>query len=85
LYFSVPTNNYTYSNAISATQLQDFVSSQGVTVYMGAADSQGWLATAAHAALASTQWCGIAVGAAAIPTGLPTNATVGIAACTGDN
>ena len=77
LYFSVPTNNYSYSTTTS--NLTDMTTSQGVTVAIVSGTSQGWAATAAHAALATTQGCAIFVGTvAAVPAPA---ATSGLVAC----
>lgn len=77
LYFSIPSNNYSYANNI--TQLTDFAASQGVTVGIASANAQGWAATAVHAALASTQACAIFVGTVA--SAPAPAATSGLVAC----
>lgn len=80
VYYSNPANNYTY--ATTATNLSDFATSQGVTVAVTTAGQTGWGATAAHAALASTQQCAIFVGTvSAVPS--PAS-TPGVVACTGE-
>jgi type IV pilus assembly protein PilA len=80
VYYSNPTNNYTYANAVS--NLTDFNPSAGVTVSLLNAGQTGWGATASHAALASaTQNCAIFVGASAV---VPPATTAGIVRCTGE-
>lgn len=80
LYYSNPTSNYTYTTAL--TDIPDFKPSQGVTVNLVEATSGGWSATAAHSALATTQFCAVFHGSASTvsPAG-----TAGIITCTGDN
>jgi type IV pilus assembly protein PilA len=80
VYYSNPANNYTY--ATSTSSLTDFAQSQGVTVSISTAGQTGWGATAAHAALASTQTCAIFVGT--VGTVPPPAATPGVVACTGE-
>jgi prepilin-type N-terminal cleavage/methylation domain-containing protein len=80
LYFSIPANNYSYSNTVG--NLTDFVTSQGVTVAMVNATNGGWSATGAHAALASTQFCALFVGNAA---SISPATTAGVVTCTGEN
>jgi prepilin-type N-terminal cleavage/methylation domain-containing protein len=79
IYFSVPTNNYTYAAAVA--NLGDFVPSQGVTIGISASGSTGWSATASHQALAAGQTCAVFInGAAAVaPATSP-----GLIACTGE-
>jgi prepilin-type N-terminal cleavage/methylation domain-containing protein len=80
LYFSVPLNNYSYSTTTS--NLTDMTMSQGVTVAIQAGTSQGWAATSAHAALATTQFCAIFVGTVGT---VPAPATTsGLVSCTGE-
>jgi type IV pilus assembly protein PilA len=82
LYYSLPTSGYNY--AASVGLLTDLNLSSGVTAAVVAGGSQGWSATAAHAALASTQFCGVIIGEAAALTAA--GATVaGVIACTGEN
>ena len=80
LYFSIPNNQYQYSPDL--TGLTDFVNSQGVTVAIVTASNQGWQATAAHQALASSQFCAIFVGnIASIAPAITPN----LVTCTGEN
>ena len=79
VYYSNPANNYTYASSVGA--LADFAPSQGVTVNIAAAGQTGWSATAAHAALASSQTCAIFVGSAALVAPAQTQGIVG---CTGE-
>ena len=67
IYYSDLSSNYNYSNSLTA---MDVSPSQGVSLYPAAAGTQGWLATASHAALATTQLCGVYYGTptAAAPT-----------------
>lgn len=67
-------DNATYA---AVTGSLTFNASTGVTVTIGAADSSGWNATAAHSATSRT--CGIFVGTAAAPV---TGANAGEAVCT---
>jgi type IV pilus assembly protein PilA len=80
LYFSVPTNNYSYAPAI--TNLPDFVPSAGVTVAVNGGAATGWNASASHAGLLGTQTCGVFVGDPAtwLSGGAPA-LTPGIVAC----
>ena len=80
LYFSVPANNYSYSTTTS--NLTDMTTSQGVTVAIQAGTSQGWSATSAHAALATTQFCAIFVGT--VGTVPSPASTSGLVSCTGE-
>ena len=83
LYFSLPANNYQYSNAVANWPAGDITVSQGATVAVVAGTNQGWAATSAHAALAATQYCAVFVGTAAgYPSAVAT--TAGIVFCTGD-
>jgi prepilin-type N-terminal cleavage/methylation domain-containing protein len=79
LYFSVPLNNYSYSPLVAG--LTDYVTSQGVTVAVLSGTNQGWTATSAHAALATTQFCAVFVGniASVAPA-----VTAGLVTCTGE-
>ena len=85
IYYSNPSSNYSYTD--NTANLPEFSTSQGVTVTgISFSGGQGWVATATHQALASTQFCGIYVGNSAglqIPqysaTPLP-----GVVACTGE-
>ncbi len=83
LYYSNPANNYQYTATL--TNLKDHNASQGVTVALAVATSQGWSATGTHASLSSpsTQFCGVYVGNATAPGGLPPN-VAGAVACTGE-
>jgi prepilin-type N-terminal cleavage/methylation domain-containing protein len=70
-------DNYAYTN--SATSLT-FVSSEGVTVTIGASAS-GWSASATHSALGGSEGCSMYYGTATAPTlGGPT--APGEVACT---
>ena len=80
VYYSNPANNYTYATVTS--NLADFATSQGVVVAITVAAQTGWGATATHAALATSQNCGIFVGTV---SALPGPAvTPGVVACTGE-
>jgi type IV pilus assembly protein PilA len=83
IYYSNPQNNYTYANAV--TSLADFTQSQGVSIGLASATSQGWAATGTHAALSApaSQFCGVYVGNASAPGGLGLS-TPGIVLCTGE-
>ena len=63
LYYSDPANAYQYAAAIG--DLDDFAESSGVTVAVGAADAEGWNATATHSG--TTETCDVYVGEAASP------------------
>jgi prepilin-type N-terminal cleavage/methylation domain-containing protein len=79
IYFSVPTNSYTYADAIG--KLTDFVPSQGVTIGISGAASTGWAATATHQALAAGQTCAVFInGAAAVAPAV----SPGVIMCTGE-
>ena len=81
VYYSNPANSYSYAN--STANLTDFNPSQGVSVGGFVAGQTGWGATATHAALATTQICGIFVGT--LTGTLPGPAlTPGIVMCTGE-
>ncbi len=80
IYYSVPANSYTYAAAVAS--LIDFAPSTGVTVGISSSTQAGWGATAAHAALATTQTCAVFQGTVAT---LPAPAlTSGIIMCTGE-
>ncbi|CAN5792976.1 hypothetical protein BH23GEM10_BH23GEM10_13700 [soil metagenome] len=80
LYFMTPTSDYTYATSLAA--LDDFSSTQGVTVQIIEASKQGWLATASHAALSLTHLCGLYFGTITAP---PAFADVaGVVGCTED-
>jgi prepilin-type N-terminal cleavage/methylation domain-containing protein len=80
IYYSVPTNGYSYAGAVA--DLPDFVTSQGVTVAVTSGNNTGWGATASHAALATTQVCGVFNGTVGT---LPGPAlTAGVLLCTGE-
>jgi type IV pilus assembly protein PilA len=79
VYYSNPANNYTYASNVSS--LTDFAASQGVSTNIAASGQTGWSATAAHAALASSQTCAIFVGSAAAVSPATTQ---GVVACTGE-
>ena len=80
VYYSVPTNNYTY--AASTTNLADFATSAGVSATLSNTGQTGWAAIAGHAALAANQQCGIYVGTAAAPAAFVT--TPGVVTCTNE-
>jgi prepilin-type N-terminal cleavage/methylation domain-containing protein len=88
IYYSNPTSNYAYTDDI--TDLPEFQNSQGVqsiTILSNA--GQGWVATASHQALATTQFCGLFVGSTdggidAISQTYSTNPLPGVVACTGE-
>ena len=79
LYFSIPANNYSYSGSVGL--LTDFVRSQGVSVAVLTGTSQGWSATSAHQALASTQFCAVYSGNVA---SVSPAVTPGVIMCTGE-
>lgn len=79
LYYSNPTNNYSYANALAS--LPDFVPSQGVTVLSIAGGKTGWSAQVGHQALASNQVCAIYTGSAAQ---VNPATTPGLITCTGE-
>ena len=84
IYYSNPASGYSYTDDL--TLLPEFSNSQGVTsVTIDFNAGQGWVATATHQALASTQFCGIYVGNS---TGMTVNYTAnplpGVVACTGE-
>ena len=79
LYYSNPTNNYSYANSIA--NLPDFVPSQGVTVLTIAGGNTGWSAQVGHAALATDQICAIYTGSAAQ---VQPASTPGLITCTGE-
>ncbi len=83
IYYSNPAHAYTYTSSLGA--LTDWNASQGVSIGLLNVTSQGWAATGTHNALASpsTQFCGVYVGAAAAPGGLP-GSVAGAVACTGE-
>jgi type IV pilus assembly protein PilA len=79
LYYSLPTSNYNYAAAL--TNLPDLNLSSGVTAAVVTGTTQGWSATAGHAALAGTQFCAVYYGdAAAVAPAI----TPGVIACTGE-
>jgi len=59
IYYSNPASGYNYTNSLTAL---DMAASQGVTLDLAGATTQGWQASASHAALATTQNCGIYYG-----------------------
>jgi len=79
LYYANPANAYSYSNSVA--NLTEFKPSQGVTVEMAGAGTAGWGATAAHAALATSQTCALFQGSVAA---VAPAATAGVIACTGE-
>lgn len=80
LYYANPANSYNY--AADVADLTDFAPSQGVTINLYEGTTQGWAATAEHAALdAASQECGLYFGTA---TGPAYTATPGVVACTGE-
>jgi type IV pilus assembly protein PilA len=81
IYYSNPSSGYTYGSAIA--DLPDFTMSSGVTVGITGVTTQGWAATANHAALdPAVQWCSIFVGT---PSATPGPATTpGVVTCTGE-
>ena len=80
IYYSNPSSNYNYTNSLTAL---DMSPSQGVTLYPAGANTQGWQATAAHAALATTQTCGVYYGT---PSTFPPAyvASPGVVRCTNE-
>jgi len=60
IYYTTPGNDFNYTMDLS--DMPDFIVSQGVSVSIMEATNLGWAATAGHAALASTQQCGLWVG-----------------------
>jgi type IV pilus assembly protein PilA len=82
IYYSSPASGYSYAASIG--QLPEFTMSNGVTVAVSGNTVTGWAAVASHAALGSTQFCGIYIGTpTATPSGLGL-VTPGIVACTGE-
>jgi type IV pilus assembly protein PilA len=80
MFYSNPTNNYTYAAAVAS--LPDFAPSQGVTVNIVAPGQTGWGATANHSALTAAQQCGVFQGTV---SALPGPAlTPGVVMCTGE-
>src|SRR5688572_1774827 len=59
IYYSNPNSGYNYTNSLTDLEM---AASQGVTLNPAGANTQGWQATASHAALATTQNCGIYYG-----------------------
>jgi prepilin-type N-terminal cleavage/methylation domain-containing protein len=79
-YYSNPTSNFSY--AANASSLTNFVQSPGVTISISQAGVSGFAATAAHAALQSTEVCAVFVGTV---TTVPAPATTpGVVTCTGE-
>jgi type IV pilus assembly protein PilA len=76
IYYSNPNSNYTYAGGAAALTSLDVQPSQGVTLTV-AANTTGWIATASHAALASTAICTLFTGT---PGGTPTG-TPGVVRC----
>ena len=60
IYYTTPSSNFTYT--LNLSDIPEFVRTQGVTVAILEATNLGWSATATHAALATTQQCGLWVG-----------------------
>jgi type IV pilus assembly protein PilA len=60
IYYTTPGSNFTYT--ADPADIPDFVMTQGVSVEILEATNLGWVATSTHAALASTQQCGLWVG-----------------------
>jgi len=66
LYYTLPSNNYSYAPDVAS--LQDLEPSPGVVISVFQASAQGWAATASHAALPDHQ-CGVYIGTVAtVPT-----------------
>src|SRR5215211_6936780 len=59
IYYSNPNSSYSYTNSSSTL---DMSASEGVTLYLAGATTQGWAATASHQALSGTQNCGVYYG-----------------------
>ena len=80
IYYSNPASGYNYTNNLTSL---DMVASQGVSLFPIGANTQGWAATAAHAALATTQTCGVYYGT---PSAFPPAyvASPGIVRCTNE-
>jgi prepilin-type N-terminal cleavage/methylation domain-containing protein len=80
LYYANPANSYNYASDVA--DVVDFAPSQGVTVSIYEGTTQGWAATALHAALdATTQECGMYFGTAVGPS---YTTTAGVVACSGE-
>ncbi len=79
IYYSSSQGNYHYTTSLTGL---GFTPSSGVTVAVATGTATGWSATASHAALASTQNCGVFVGdtVTAGPATQP-----GVVTCTGEN
>jgi hypothetical protein len=80
LYFTLPQHNYAY--AATPAHLPEYKASPGITVSLFGVTSQGWAATAGHAALEAGKMCSVYIGTA---VGTPTFVTsAGVVTCTGD-
>ena len=80
IYYSNPASNYSYTTSLTAL---DMSPSQGVTLYPAGATTQGWQATASHAALATTQECGVYYGTPSSKPGAYV-ASPGVVRCTNE-
>jgi hypothetical protein len=79
IYYS---NVNSYTNSLMALDMA-MAPSVGVTIHLFGASTQGWAATSAHAALATTQSCGIYYG---MPSSFPGVyvTTPGVVKCTNE-
>lgn len=80
LYYMTPASDYTYASNLAA--LNDFSSTQGVTLQIIEASKAGWLATASHAALDPSRLCGLFIGTVTSPPAFTDAA--GVVACVED-
>jgi len=80
LYYTRPINNYTYGNDLSL--FPDFQVSNGVTITINEATTNGWAAEAVHAALVGGKTCAIYIGSVAAPPAYASGP--GIVSCTGE-
>jgi prepilin-type N-terminal cleavage/methylation domain-containing protein len=65
IYYTTVGNNFTYTTQL--TNFTDFKQSNGVSVLISEATSQGWTAVATHASLLNSKQCGIFVGTVSTP------------------
>ena len=80
LYRALPANNYNY--ATDPSQMPNFKTSGGVTVFISGAGVTGWGATASHAGLDATSYCAVYAGTVGT---VPSPAlTPGVVTCTGE-
>ena len=80
IYYSDPNNGYSYATTTTDANL-GFAPSQGVFVALSNVTNTGWAAAATHAALSTTQWCGVFYGGA---SSIGLSSVAGVVACTGE-